>query len=64
MTTALIASEDANFEIQILKIKNEIESRFRELISCVTKREKELNQLEEILNNYKRGRNKHKQSLT
>ena len=65
MATALIASEDANFETQISEVKNEIESRFRELISCVTKREKELlNQLEEILNNYKRERDKHKQSLT
>ena len=65
MATALIASEDANFETEISKVKNEIKSRFRELISCVTKREKELlNQLEEILNNYKRERDKHKQSLT
>ena len=65
MATALIASKDVNFESQISKVKNEIESRFRELISCVTKREKELlNQLEEILNNYKRERDKHKQSLT
>ena len=65
MATPLIASKDANFESQIYRVKNEIESHFRELISWVTKREEELlNQLEEILNNYKREKDKHKQSLT
>ena len=64
-TASVVPSEELSFENQISKGKSEIESRFRELISCVTKREKELlNQLEEILNNYKRERDKHKQSLT
>ena len=64
-TASLVPSEELSFENQVSKVKSEIESRFRELINCVRERERQLlNELEEILNNYKRERDKHKQSLT
>ena len=64
-TASLVPSEELSFENQVSKVKNEIESRFQELMNCVRKRERQLlNELEEILNNYKRERDKHKQSLT
>ena len=64
-TASLVPSEELSFENQVSKVKSEIESRFRELMNCVRERERQLlNQLEEILNNYKRERDKHKQSLT
>ena len=64
-TASLVPSEELSFENQVSKVKNEIESRFRELMNCVRERERQLlNELEEILNNYKRERDKYKQSLT
>ena len=64
-TASLVPSEELSFENQVSKVKSEIESRFRELMNCVRERERQLlNELEEILNNYKRERDKHKQSLT
>ena len=66
MATVLpIPSEEVRFENQVAKVKSEIESRFRELMNCVRERERELlNELEDILNTYKRERDKHKQSLS
>ena len=64
-TASLVLSEELSFENQISKVKSEIESRLRELMNCVRERERQLlNELEEILNNYKREKDKHKQSLT
>ena len=64
-TASVVPSEESSFENQVSKVKCEIESRFRELMNCVRERERQLlNELEEILNNYKRERDKHKQSLT
>ena len=64
-TASVVPSEELSFENQVSKVKSEIESRFRELMNCVRERERQLlNELEEILNNYKRERDKHKQSLT
>ena len=64
-TASLVPSEELSFENQVSKVKSEIESRFRELMNCVRERERQLlNELEEILNNYKIERVKHKQSLT
>ena len=66
MATVLpIPSEEVRFENQVAKVKSEIESRFRELMNCVRERERELlNELEDLLNTYKRERDKHKQSLS
>ena len=66
MATALAGPfEEPSFENEISKAKKEIETRFRELIDCLRERERVLlNELEEILNSYKRETNKHKQSIT
>ena len=66
MATALVGPfEEVSFENEISKVKNEIETRFRELINCLRERERILlNELEEILNSYKRERDKQKQSIT
>ena len=65
-TASVVPSEELSFENQVSKVKSEIESRFRELMNCVRERERRqlLNELEQILNNYKKERDKHKQSLT
>ena len=65
MATALAGPfEEASFENEISKAKKEIETRFRELIDCLRERERILlNELEEILNSYKRERDKQKQSI-
>ena len=64
-TASVVPCEELSFVNQVSKVKSEIESRFRELINCVRERERQLlNELEEILNNYKRERDKHKQSQT
>ena len=64
-TASVVPSEELSFEKQVSKVKSEIESRFHELMNCVRERERQLlNELEEILSNYKRERDKHKQSLT
>ena len=63
-TASVVPSEELSFENQVSKVKSEIESRFRELMNCVRERERQLlDELEEILNNYKRDKDKHKQSL-
>ena len=68
MATAIVAPHDIHvlsFENQISEAKREIETRFRELINRLRERERELViELEQILNTYKRERDKHKQSLT
>ena len=66
MATAIVAPpEILSFENQISEAKREIETRFRELINRLRERERELvMELEQILDTYKRERDKHKQSLT
>ena len=66
MATAIVAPpEILSFENKISEAKREIESRFRELINRLRERERELViELEEILDTYKRERDKHEQSLT
>ena len=66
MATAVVAPpEIISFENQISEAKREIETRFRELINRLRERERELViELEQILDTYKRERDKHKQSLT
>ena len=64
-TANIISSEDEGFEDEISKVKKEIETHFLELMDCLRERERKLlSELEEILNSYKRERDKHKQSLT
>ena len=66
MATAIVApSEILSFENQLSEAKREIETRFRELINRLRERERELViELEQILDTYKRERDKHIQSLT
>ena len=66
MATAIVASpEILNFENEISEAKREIETRFRELINRLRERERELViELEQILDTYKRERDKHEQSPT
>ena len=66
MATAVVAPpEILSFENEMSEAKREIETRFRELINRLRERERELViELEEILDTYKRERDKHKQSLT
>ena len=64
-TANIISNEDERFEDEISKVKKKIESHFLELMDCLRERERKLlSELEEILNSYKRERDKHKQSLT
>ena len=56
--------EISSFENEISEAKREIETRFRELINRLRERERELViELEQILETYKRERDKHKHSL-
>ena len=66
MATAIVAPpEILNFENEISEAKREIETRFRELINRLRERERELViELEEILDTYKRERDKREQSQT
>ena len=66
MATAIVAPpEILSFENEISEAKREIETRFCELINRLKERERELvNELEHILDTYKREIDKHKQSLT
>ena len=66
MATAIVAPpEILSFENQLSEAKREIETRFRELINRLRERERELViELEQILDTYKRERDKHKQFLT
>ena len=66
MATAIVAPpEILSFENEISEAKREIETRFRELINRLRERERELViELEQILDTYKRERDKHKQSQT
>ena len=64
-TADIVSSEENDFEIQVSKVQKEIETHFCQLIECLKERKRKLlNELEEMLNSQKRGRNKHKQSLT
>ena len=66
MATAIVAPpEILSFENHLSEAKRGIEIRFRELINRLRERERELViELEQILDTYKRERDKHKQSLT
>ena len=66
MATAIVVPHEIlSFENRIYEAKREIESRFRELINRLRERERELViELEQILDTYKRKRDKHQQSLT
>ena len=66
MATAIVAPpEILSFENEISEAKREIETRFRELIDRLRERERELViELEQILDTYKRDRDKYKQSQT
>ena len=64
-TADVISSEDDGFEVQISKVKKEIGICFLQLMDCLKERERKLlYELEEILNTYRRERDKYKQSLT
>ena len=60
MATASVGPEEKNcFETQISEVRIIIETRFRELTECLREREKKLlKDLEEILNTFKKERDK------
>ena len=64
-TADVFSSEENAFEVQISKVQKEIETHFCQLSDCLKERKRKLlKELEEIINSYKRERDKHKQSLT
>lgn len=59
-----VSNPDTEFETEIVRIKVEIETRFRELIACLRERERELlQQLEEISTAHRKEREKQRQSI-
>ena len=60
-----VSEERDSYENQISEVKREIERRFRELIECLRERERKLlNELDAMLNTFKKARDKHKQTIT